>query len=194
MTLNEIFRRSGEPTYYTPMAVVGQLVNQEGGTVVIGNPPFSTSQPKPKRWWKKSLRLFGGRIYLTFSNCRVKKRPTDGYSVQKYSKECKKIWKGKQEAYDKQGGCCAVCGQHFDYRIMEGHHIFPWGRFPELRDNKANIVMLCHDCHKEIHCDPWKNIRMMKSYAQEMGIDLNERYETGNIRDCEAEAEGTAEV
>ena len=39
--MNEIFRRSGEPTYYTPMAVVGQLVNQEGGTVVIGNPPFS---------------------------------------------------------------------------------------------------------------------------------------------------------
>ena len=47
MTLNEIFRRSGEPTYYTPMAVVGQLVNQNGGQVTIINPPFR-SQPRAR--------------------------------------------------------------------------------------------------------------------------------------------------
>lgn len=26
MTLNEIFRRTGEPTYHTPIAVIGELV------------------------------------------------------------------------------------------------------------------------------------------------------------------------
>ena len=35
MTLNEIFRRTGEPTYHTPIAVIGELVNQSGGQVTI---------------------------------------------------------------------------------------------------------------------------------------------------------------
>ena len=26
MTLNELFRRTGEPTYHTPIAVIGELV------------------------------------------------------------------------------------------------------------------------------------------------------------------------
>ena len=39
MTLNEIFRRTGEPTYHTPIAVIGELVNQSGGQVTIINPP-----------------------------------------------------------------------------------------------------------------------------------------------------------
>ena len=30
MTLNELFRRTGEPTYHTPIAVIGELVNQQG--------------------------------------------------------------------------------------------------------------------------------------------------------------------
>ena len=38
MTLNELFRRTGEPTYHTPIAVIGELVNQSGGQVTIINP------------------------------------------------------------------------------------------------------------------------------------------------------------
>ena len=49
MTLNEIFRRTGEPTYHTPIAVIGELVNQSGGQVTIINPPYH-SQP---RAWRK---------------------------------------------------------------------------------------------------------------------------------------------
>ena len=49
MTLNELFRRSGEPTYHTPIAVIGELVNQSGGQVTIINPPYH-SQP---RAWRK---------------------------------------------------------------------------------------------------------------------------------------------
>ena len=45
MTLNELFRRTGEPTYHTPIAVIGELVNQQGGQVTIINPPYH-SQPR----------------------------------------------------------------------------------------------------------------------------------------------------
>ena len=39
--------------------------------------------------------------------------------------------------------------------------------------------MLCHRCHKEVHCNPYLNIQMMEDKAKEMGIELKGRYETG---------------
>ena len=41
MTLNEIFRRTGEPTYHTPIAVIGELVNQSGGDYHQPAVPFA---------------------------------------------------------------------------------------------------------------------------------------------------------
>lgn len=61
MTLNELFRRTGEPTYHTPIAVIGELVNQQGGQVTIINPPYH-SQPRAwRKGWAKKLRI--GRLY-----------------------------------------------------------------------------------------------------------------------------------
>ena len=200
MTLNEIFRRTGEPTYHTPIAVIGELVkaagkrekwqvdltisereqartefNQSGGQVTIINPPFEQA-PRQKRWWKRSFRFMKGRFYITFSNCRVKKRPTscDHECSQKLTDNMREI---KGYRYKQQKGLCPECGQPFDIKEMELHHVLPWGRFPELRARKANMILLCHKCHKEIHCNPWKNIEMMKAKADELGIDLKERYD-----------------
>ena len=41
--------------------------------------------------------------------------------------------------------------------------------------------------HKEVHCNPWKNIELMKAKAEELGIDLKERYDYGeeDKRGCE---------
>ena len=181
MILNEIFRRSGEPTYYTPMAVVGQLVNQEGGTVVIGNPPFSDAIPYHKQhgtWrkgWAKKFRI--GRLYFYISNCRMKKRPKRDLMYSNYVQD--HCVENKRKLYERQGGKCPHCGQPFDYEAMELHHVLPLSRFPELGQSIRNGIMLCHRCHKEVHCNPWRNIQLMKEKAQEMGIDLNERYETG---------------
>ena len=41
--------------------------------------------------------------------------------------------------------------------------------------------MLCHKCHKEVHCNPWKNIELMKAKAKELNINLNERYELRGV-------------
>ena len=178
MTLNEIFRRSGEPTYYTPMAVVGQLVNQEGGTVVIGNPPFSDAIPYHKQhgtWrkgWAKKFRI--GRLYFYISNCRMKKRPKRDLMYSNYVQD--HCVENKRKLYERQGGKCPHCGQPFEYEAMELHHVLPLSRFPELGQSIRNGIMLCHRCHKEVHCNPWRNIQMMKEKAKEMGIDLSERY------------------
>ena len=194
MTLNEIFRRSGEPTYYTPMAVVGQLVNQEGGTVVIGNPPFSATQEKPKKKnWIKKWRMFG--LYFAVANCRLKRRDWRDTQMRQYDGGWRGYRKDKEDVFEAQGHKCPHCGLEVQsFKDLEAHHILPCGRFPEMRNKKENIIMLCHHCHREVHNNPYKNIEMMEAKAKELGIDLNEHYETGNIRDCEAEAEGTAEV
>ena len=181
MTLNEIFRRSGEPTYYTPMAVVGQLVNQEGGTVVIGNPPFSDAIPYHKQhgtWrkgWAKKFRI--GRLYFYISNCRMKKRPKRDLMYSNYVQD--HCVENKRKLYERQGGKCPHCGQPFDYEAMELHHVLPLSRFPELGQSIRNGIMLCHRCHKEVHCNPWLNIKLMKAKAAELGIDLKDKYDYG---------------
>jgi predicted HNH restriction endonuclease len=68
-----------------------------------------------------------------------------------------------------------------DYDNMELHHILPLARFPELGQSIRNGILLCHRCHKEVHCNPYKNIRMMEAKAEELGIDLTERYKTGAV-------------
>ena len=57
------------------------------------------------------------------------------------------------------------------------HHVLPLSRFPELGQSIRNGIMLCHKCHKEIHCNPWRNIELMKAKAEELGIDLKDRYD-----------------
>jgi hypothetical protein len=161
------------------------MINQTGGTVIIT--PYE--QERKKRWWKRSFRLLNGRFYITFSNCRVKKRPTscDHECSQKLTNNMRDI---KGQRYKQQKGLCPECGQPFDIKEMELHHVLPWGRFPELRARKANMILLCHKCHKEIHCNPWRNIEMMKRKANELGIDLAERYEHGeHLR--QSEVQGT---
>lgn len=49
--LNEIL--GGGKPYYTPVAVMGDLINQEGGQVTIINPPYDAA-PERKRGLKEN--------------------------------------------------------------------------------------------------------------------------------------------
>ena len=184
MTLNEIFRRTGEPTYHTPIAVIGELVNQSGGQVTIINPPFGEYREPPHRAerknWKKSWRWFG--IYFTLSSCRVKLR-TGCHDVNNHSRLAMNSRDIKGKMYEKQEHRCPHCGKEFPINRMELHHVLPWARFPEMRTKRANQLLLCHDCHKEIHCNPYLNIRLMEEKAKELGIDLKERYDYGDTKE-----------
>jgi hypothetical protein len=131
-------------------------------------------QTAKRRTWKKTIRIARGWFYITFSNCRVKKRDTCGYDRSGNLANNLRDIKGK--LYEQCQGVCPHCGQHYDMHWMEIHHVLPWARFPELRGTKRNMMLLCHHCHKEVHINPWLNIQLMQAKAQELGIDLTERY------------------
>lgn len=82
----------------------------------------------------------------------------------------------KHKLYNRQGGKCPNCGQPFEYEQLEYHHILPLERFPELGQSIRNGIMLCHKCHREVHCNPYRNIVLMEAKAKEFGIDIKERY------------------
>jgi hypothetical protein len=133
-------------------------------------------QTAKRRTWKKTIRIARGWLYITFSNCRVKKRDTCGYDRSVNLGNNLRDIKGK--LYERCQGVCPHCGQHYDMHWMEIHHVLPWARFPELRGTKRNMMLLCHHCHKEVHINPWLNIQLMQAKAQELQINLNERYDT----------------
>ena len=109
---------------------------------------------------------------MTFSNCKVKKRPQDRYFTSE-----RKIKDIKREIWESNDCKCPLCGKDLDFEYSEMHHVLPWCRFPEFRSDKRNMMVLCHTCHQDIHINPWRNIEMMRAKAEELGINLEERYE-----------------
>ena len=125
--------------------------------------------------WSHRLRLpFGLNVY--FTNCRMKKSPVmkDRFEIQGDGHQ--PLWKTKHELYKKVEGRCEVCGKEVKYRNMQMHHVLPYGRFPDLSLDPRNIMLVCCDCHKEIHQDPYRNIQLMEEKAKELNIELNDRY------------------
>lgn len=125
--------------------------------------------------FKKTFKVLG--LYFTVSNCRVKKRITCGYTRR--GADADKIIKTKLRVYESNDGRCPLCGGRFDYNRMELHHVLPVARFGDLLHDERNMMLLCHGCHKEVHCNPWLNIRLMQEKAKEIGIELKDRYDYG---------------
>lgn len=74
-----------------------------------------------------------------------------------------------QKIYERDGGCCIICGAP----IPEGnkaHHVnFGYGN---KQDIEEELVMLCMDCHFKIHNDA----KHMKEYDQFVHEYLNKMY------------------
>lgn len=52
----------------------------------------------------------------------------------------------KRTAYERQGGKCIICGEHFNIDEMEGDHITPWSNGGKTL--QENCQMLCKDCNR----------------------------------------------
>ena len=52
----------------------------------------------------------------------------------------------KSAAYERQGGICAACGNHFELSEMEGDHIDPWSAGGKT--TQENCQMLCKSCNR----------------------------------------------
>ena len=51
----------------------------------------------------------------------------------------------KREAYERQGGVCSMCGEHFEIEKMHADHITPWSKGGKTISE--NCEMLCRDCN-----------------------------------------------
>ena len=176
MKLSNLFRKhdsSTPPTYFSPVNIIGKLINKDGGQVTIINAPYHT---KPIAWrngWLKRWRLFGINIYI--SNVRLKKRPIRDLLRNDFVKDHLK--EKKQKLYTIQEGKCPHCGQVFEIEKMELHHILPLSRFPQFGQAIKNMILLCHHCHVELHRNPWANIKVMENKAKEFDLNLKDYYE-----------------
>ena len=54
----------------------------------------------------------------------------------------------KRTAYTRQKGICPICGEHFDIKKMDAHHVIPWRNGGKTNVN--NLQMVCRKCHKEL--------------------------------------------
>jgi hypothetical protein len=52
----------------------------------------------------------------------------------------------RRVAYERQGGICPKCGQHFEISGMEADHVTPWSKGGKT--SADNCVMLCADCNR----------------------------------------------
>ena len=148
----------------------GEKQNNSNMETTINNYGTIIMAEQPKRnTWKRSFKL--GHMFITFSNCRLKKRPDfREYPGKTRAKDI------KTQLMEEQQGKCPICGHVYEWDAMELHHVLPWCRFKNLRGDRRNIMLLCHDCHHEIHINPWKMIEMMKAKADELGINLEDVY------------------
>ena len=138
-------------------------INNYGTIIMNGQPP-------KRKTWKHTLRI--GRLYFSISNVKTRKACCRGSIDQK-----NRVKDLKRAIYNEHEGKCPVCGQQFEFHEMEVHHILPWYKFPELREDKRNLEVLCVNCHRELHQNPFRMLATMQAKAAELGINLEERYE-----------------
>lgn len=76
--------------------------------------------------------------------------------------------KGKEKSVEYMGGCCSVCGYDQCINSLEFHHVDPskksptysrrfcyWG-FERQKKELENCIIVCSNCHREIHAkDLW---------------------------------------
>lgn len=94
----------------------------------------------------KSFKLFG--LYFYISNVRMKRRRTIDEQLRNRRNA---LLRKKRFLYQLRGGCCELCGKHFVQEALEIHHLVPVSQNPGLALQTKNLVLLCHDCHLEVH-------------------------------------------
>lgn len=121
--------------------------------------------------WVKSLKLGKIRIYLTY-NQRMKARNKRDmlFSMLKQPKH-------RWNVYNKQGGICAMCGKHLEYKKCELHHVLPFNNFLKYASDESNMEVLCHKCHKSIHCNPFLQSRLISERCELLGINVKDYYD-----------------
>jgi len=137
--------------------------NGNGGVVNILTPP---NLPKRKRHFKRMLRIGKLRFYVTW-DYRLKNSQT-----RDQNRNHNGIVQVKEALWKKHDGTCQMCGRKIDkFGHSQLHHVLQWWRFPQFESDERNLLLLCRDCHNEIHKDPLAMAKATIEKCEELGID-----------------------
>lgn len=82
----------------------------------------------------------------------------------------------RHAVYERSQGICECCGKPVSLKDGQMHHILPVQAFKELCCDMNNTQLLCYDCHKRVHSNPFLDLRQQLDKAEEYGIDLYKHY------------------
>lgn len=141
------------------------------GENIIGGGNYSQTTRKSNFF--RHFCIFGLNIYLTTGRMR-RRQSRDVFEPGRLSQ--KKSCVTKRILYAETFGRCQCCGREFEYKRLELHHVLAWWRFPEYDGDIRNSRLLCHECHKAIHLNPFVESSQILEVAGTLGIE--------NVREC----------
>lgn len=75
-------------------------------------------------------------------------------------------WKSmRQFVYERERGCCQVCGKFVFGKQAQVHHIVPVAKNPLLKLEPKNLMLVCPKCHVKVENDN-KPKKVFPSYFQ----------------------------
>lgn len=60
-------------------------------------------------------------------------------------------WPFRQSIIKRDCNKCWKCGEVFESKYLDVHHLLSRSRFPDYRHEETNCIVLCSECHKEFH-------------------------------------------
>lgn len=118
-------------------------------------------------YWQ--LRLGKWRMYL--SDVRMRRRQARD-NITKAEK--RDFWERvKGPLMVRKGGQCEWCGARKELQV---HHVLPYDHFPQLEEHPDNLMLLCADCHRKLHRNPFLDGSLIRAKAIELNVDWKAVY------------------
>lgn len=118
-------------------------------------------------YWQ--LRLGKWRMYL--SDVRMRRRQARDSRTDAQRRDFWERVKGPLMV--RKGGQCEWCGARKELQV---HHVLPYDHFPQLKEHPDNLMLLCADCHKKLHRNPFLDGSLIRAKAMELNVDWQAVY------------------
>ena len=130
--------------------------------------------PTKKKWvW----RWGNWRLYITH-HCALKQKEKH---QPRHRNEMAEL---KSKLVMQRGQVCELCGKPIErYWKTQIHHIIPWNRYPEGELDDRNLMVLCSECHAEVHANPILNAGLIYQAATKIGVDVKKFFDYKCIYD-----------
>lgn len=116
----------------------------------------------------KHFKIFGLYVIISTRRLRVRVRQErDGDKVMSAL---------RKNLIDEWSGICPMCGQVRQQKEMRMHHKLPYSRFPKLKYDRDNLILLCKWCHKELHDNPFLLSEKIEREMDKKKLNIKDYY------------------